>query len=82
MVAPQAPKTHAWRTRLLGAIVGGLVGFGVAWLIYTSLNGVLEASSGPAEQLQGLLWNVVPALTIVGATAGFLVAAARGRHAR
>jgi tetrahydromethanopterin S-methyltransferase subunit D len=57
----------------LAIIIGALLGGAVGSLIYLSINPVLEASTGPLREMQGLLWNVVPGLTIVGGVLGWLI---------
>lgn len=59
----------AWTGALIGAAAGLLVG----WATYTLVNPVLEASEGPLRETQGLLWNLVPLLTLLGGVAGYLV---------
>jgi tetrahydromethanopterin S-methyltransferase subunit D len=54
---------------IIGALLGGVLGS----VIYLSLNPVLEASTGPLREMQGLLWNVVPGLTILGGVVGWLI---------
>lgn len=78
------PPPRAWVPRLLGTVAGAVVGFGLAWLVYASLNPVLEASTGWTRELQGFLWNIVPLLTLAGAVAGWLVVGLRrpGRGGR
>lgn len=61
----------------LGAVVGGLLGLVVGSSIYLVLNPVLEESSGLVREMQGLLWNLVPLLTLVGAGLGWWVARRR-----
>lgn len=53
---------------IIGAIVGGALGAA----IYLSVNPILEASTGPLREMQGLLWNLVPGLTVVGGVVGWL----------
>ncbi len=55
---------------ILAAGVGGLLGFAVGSVIYLVLNPVLEQSSGLLREMQGLLWNLVPMLTLVGVALG------------
>lgn len=54
----------------LGAVVGGLLGFAVGSAIYLVLNPLLEESGGLLREMQGLLWNLVPMLTLVGVALG------------
>lgn len=62
----------------LGAIVGGLLGLAAGFSVYVAVNPVLEESSGLLRETQGLLWNLVPLLTLVGAALGWSVARRRG----
>jgi hypothetical protein len=57
----------------LAIVIGALLGGAVGSLIYLSINPFLEASAGPLRETQGLLWNVVPGLTIVGGVVGWLI---------
>ena len=50
-----------------------MVGFAVAFTFYLLITPVLEASTGLIRELQGLTWNLVPALTLLGGIAGWLV---------
>lgn len=45
----------------------------MGWATYTLVNPVLEASEGLLRETQGLLWNLVPLLTLLGGVAGYLV---------
>lgn len=58
---------------LLGAGGGGLIGFGVAVVLHLAANPLFEGSTGWVRELHGLLWTVVPALTILGLAAGWWV---------
>jgi len=85
-----ASRVHArlpsHRPRWLGAglatAAGGAVGFGLGAVIYLLVTPVLEDSSGLVRELQGLLWNLVPLLTAVGALAGWWLHARRPRRHR
>ncbi|HSO92262.1 MAG TPA: hypothetical protein VLR70_14040 [Arthrobacter sp.] len=46
----------------------------VAYLLITP---VLEASPGLLRELQGLSWNLVPGLTLLGGVTGWMVAGPR-----
>ena len=61
------------RGKIIGVVkvlAGGVAGFTVGAAIYLVLNPVLE-TAGRLEELQGLLWNVVPLLTAAGAIIGW-----------
>lgn len=60
-----------WLPTLLAAGIGAAIGFGVGAAIYQLLAPVLENSGGLVRELQGLLWNLVPMLTICGSLAGW-----------
>lgn len=62
-----------------GVVVGGVVGLLAGWALYALGSPVLERSTGVVRELQGALWNAVPALTIVGAAVGWALAR---RHRR
>lgn len=57
--------------QVIGSIAGGALGFAVASAIYLTINPMLERSSGWLRETQGLLWNLVPLLTILGLFAGW-----------
>ena len=57
----------------LGILGGGPVGFAVGAVVYVLLNPVLEDASGWIRETQGLLWNLVPVLTVLGALVGRLL---------
>jgi hypothetical protein len=63
----------------LAAVAGAVIGFALASVIYLTVNPLLEASSSPWREMQGLLWNLVPLLTAVGALLGWRVGSRR-RH--
>lgn len=65
---------------LWGALAGGAIGFALASVIYLLITPVLEESTGWVRELQGLSWNLVPALTLVGAVLGGVLMAARRRR--
>lgn len=56
-----------WLWALLGAGLGAAVGV----IIYLLGVPVLEDSAGVIRELQGLLWNTVPLLTVGGSIAGW-----------
>jgi hypothetical protein len=57
----------------LGVVGGGAIGFALGAVVYLLLNPVLEDASGWVRETQGLLWNLVPVLTVLGALAGGLL---------
>lgn len=61
----------------LGVLAGGVAGFVVGFVLYTQLGPVLEDASGWVRETQGLLWNAVPLLTVLGALVGGLLARRR-----
>lgn len=74
MRAPD-PGTPSRRRRLAGAGVGGIVGLLAGGAVYALGSPMLERSAGLLRELQGPLWNVVPVLAVVGAAAGWALAA-------
>lgn len=58
-------------------LLGGALGLAVATGAYLSLNPVLERSTGLVREMQGLLWNLVPLLTVVGMVLGWWFARRR-----
>ena len=70
--SPQRGPGLAW---IWGALGGGALGFGAGYVFYVLITPVLEASTGLVRELQGLSWNLVPALTLAGAVAGGLLVA-------
>jgi CHASE3 domain sensor protein len=57
----------------LGVVIGGAIGFAAGAAVYLLLNPVLEDASGWIRETQGLLWNLVPLLTVLGALVGGLL---------
>lgn len=51
---------------LWGILLGAAVGLAVGLSVYLILTPVLEASTGLLRELQGLVWNLVPMLTVLG----------------
>ena len=72
-----APGRHGNRRRLWGALGGGAAGFLLASVAYLWMTPVLEASPGWVRELQGLSWNLVPGLTLLGGVIGWVVAGPR-----
>lgn len=52
-------------------LLGGALGLALGAGVYLTLNPVLEESTGLAREMQGLLWNLVPLLTILGMALGW-----------
>jgi hypothetical protein len=61
----------------IGAALGAILGFAVGAVVYVLLTPTLEASSGILRELQGLSWNLVPGLTVLGAILGWVLASRR-----
>ncbi|MGA8248792.1 MAG: hypothetical protein WB797_17930 [Nocardioides sp.] len=61
----------------LFTLIGGALGLAVATGIYRFLNPVLEASTGLTREMQGMLWNLVPLLTLLGMLLGWWFARRR-----
>ena len=79
-MAPSAgPGRGDRRRRLWGALGGGAAGFVLASVAYLLITPVLEASHGWVRELQGLSWNLVPGLTLLGGVTGWLVTGPRPR---
>jgi hypothetical protein len=57
----------------LGILGGGVVGFAIGAVVYILVNPVLENASGWVRETQGPLWNLVPALAVLGALVGGLL---------
>lgn len=74
------PRPGASLRWLWGAIGGAAIGFALASIIYLAITPQLEASTGLVRELQGLSWNLVPALTVLGAVVGGVVMGTRHRR--
>lgn len=57
----------------LGVLGGSALGFAVGAAVYILVNPMLEDASGWVRETQGLLWNLVPLLTVLGAVVGGLL---------
>jgi hypothetical protein len=57
--------------RAVGLVIRAVLGFVLAAAVYLLLGPLLENTS--ARDLQGMLWNIVPLLTVVGAAVGWSV---------
>lgn len=68
---PQADSRRKPVTRVVAALIGALLGFGLTVLFYYWLNPVLEARTDWIRELQGFLFNIVPLGTAVGAWIGW-----------
>lgn len=75
-----APGRRERRRRLWGALGGAAAGFVLASVAYLLITPVLEASPGLPRELQGLSWNLVPGLTVLGGVTGWMVARPRPPH--
>ncbi len=79
--APEHRAPSARSIRPLGVVVGGLIGGVVGFLVgadvYLLVTPVLEASDGLLRELQGLSWNLVPGLAVLGVVVGVLIALRR-----
>lgn len=64
-----------------GVIGGGLLGFAIGAGAYLLLEPVLESATDWVRETQGLAWNLVPLLTVVGAVVGGLALRRRGGRA-
>ena len=58
-------------------LFGGALGLAVATSIYLTLKPILEESTGLTRELQGLLWNLVPLLVLLGMLLGWWFARRR-----
>jgi hypothetical protein len=65
---------------VLGGLIGAVAGFLVGAGVYLLVTPALEASDGLLRELQGLSWNLVPGLAVVGAVVGVLIAQRRRRE--
>lgn len=72
-----APKRGEHRRRLWGALGGGTTGFVLASVVYLLITPVLEASPGWIRELQGLSWNLVQGLTLLGGITGWVLTSPR-----
>lgn len=63
MNAPGPPRGVRLAAIVLGAVVGGLLGA----TVYELVAPVLDRRTDALRDVQGLVWNLVPALAVVGA---------------
>ena len=63
----------------LGALGGAVIGFALGAVVYILVNPMLEDATGWVRETQGLLWNLVPFLTVLGAVVGGLLQRRSGR---
>lgn len=73
-------RSRAVVAAVLGGGVGALAGLAVSSAVYLLLTPVLEDSRGLVRELQGLLWNVVPLLTVAGGVLGWATVRAHFRR--
>lgn len=71
------PPRRSSHSAVLGAALGAGAGFVVGAVVYLLVGPVLESSTGIVREMQGLLWNLVPFLTVVGALVGLVLARRR-----
>lgn len=62
---------------VVGIVVGALLGFGLGAGIYVMVSPWLEAQTGLVREMQGMAWNLVPGLTLLGGGLGAWWALAR-----
>ena len=74
-----APGRQGNRRRVWGALGGGAAAFVLASVAYLLITPVLEASPGLVRELQGLSWNFVVGLTLLGGVIGWVAAGPRSR---
>lgn len=67
---------------LLAGMLGGIAGFAIASVVYLLVNPVLEDSTSWVRELQGMLWNLVPLLTVAGTMLGWWIASRLGPRER
>jgi hypothetical protein len=65
--------------RILALVVGGAVGFLIAFLLYGWLNPVLEARRDWLRELQGILFTLIPLSTVAGCVLGWSLGKTRVR---
>jgi len=68
-----------WRI-VVGGAIGAVLGLLIGAAIYVPLSGWLEGQTGPLREAQGLAWNLVPLLTLVGGAIGAVGVWSRGRR--
>lgn len=68
---PDLSGTTGQRARAAGVVIGAVLGFALAAGLYLLVSPLLEDTW--ARDLQGMLWNIVPLLTVVGAAVGWSV---------
>jgi hypothetical protein len=57
----------------VGILAGGLAGLAIGAVVYVLVDPILENASGWVRETQGLLWNLVPISTVLGALVGRLL---------
>jgi hypothetical protein len=58
-------------------LAGGAFGFVLGAGVYLAVNPILERSTGLVRETQGMLWNLVPLLTVIGMMLGWWFARRR-----
>ncbi len=71
------PPRRSSHGAVLGAVLGAGAGLVVGAVVYALVSPALESSTGIVREMQGLLWNLVPFLTVVGAFVGLVLARRR-----
>lgn len=66
--------------KIAGLLVGAVAGLLLGGVVYSLGAPVLERSGGWLRETQGLLWNLVPLLTVLGALVGVWVAGRAHHH--
>lgn len=67
--APAPRPARSWRV-VVAVVVGAGAGFIIGAGLYLLLDPWLEAQGGPLEEFQGLVFNLVPGLTVIGGGLG------------
>jgi len=65
----EKPRASAGRTWAI--VIGGVIGFGIAFFLYIWLNPILEARRDWIRELQGVLFTLIPVGSVAGAMLGW-----------